>query len=321
MEPLVCVVTPVYNGEVFLQRCLQSVAEQTYANWTHLIVDNASTDGSAHILAQASAAEPRIRVLRNKQTVDALENHNIAINSVPADAEYCKVLHADDELLPSCLEKMVSLAQQHPNVGIVGSYAEVNGKTVCKGLPEDRAWFEGSDAARRSLLGDAYPFWSPSCLLHRMSALTKREHFYRAPHLHADVECAYELLRDWDLGFVPETLTRIADHENSRTSRLAKPLKKLLAYNLDLFVRFGPEFIGPESYEGALKQHLKRYYEALATGIFDLQGAEFWQYHRKAFEDCGLPFSSAAVLQAFGERFFRSPIGSSRRITKALLHR
>ena len=49
-SPLVSVVTPVYNGEKFLEECIQSVLRQTYSHWEYIVNDNCSTDGTAEIV-------------------------------------------------------------------------------------------------------------------------------------------------------------------------------------------------------------------------------------------------------------------------------
>ena len=72
-----------------------------------------------------------------KVFVNGVENHNNAFRAISDRSVYCKVVHADDRLMPFALTKMVKLAEQHPNVGIVGSYGQSNEGIQWKGLPED----------------------------------------------------------------------------------------------------------------------------------------------------------------------------------------
>ena len=55
-QPLVNVVTPVYNGAEFIRECIESVLAQTYSNWEYIIVDNCSTDGTPDIAREYQAA-------------------------------------------------------------------------------------------------------------------------------------------------------------------------------------------------------------------------------------------------------------------------
>ena len=77
--PLVSLLTPVYNGERYLADCIESVLRQTYRHFEYVIVDNASTDRTADIIAAYAAREPRIRVHRNTDLVPVVANHNIAL--------------------------------------------------------------------------------------------------------------------------------------------------------------------------------------------------------------------------------------------------
>ena len=45
-QPLVSVVTPVYNGQAYLAECIESVLAQSYSNWQYTVVNNCSTDAT-----------------------------------------------------------------------------------------------------------------------------------------------------------------------------------------------------------------------------------------------------------------------------------
>ena len=66
-QPLVSVVTPVYNEEKNLAECIESVLAQTYPNWEYVIVNNRSTDRSLEIAQRYAAQDARIRVYDNRE--------------------------------------------------------------------------------------------------------------------------------------------------------------------------------------------------------------------------------------------------------------
>src|SRR6185369_4891971 len=133
-EPLVSVVTPVYNGARYLRRCIKSVQAQTYTHWDYTIVNNCSTDETFDIAQEYAAKDPRIRVHTNETFVDVIASYNNALRQIAAESKYCKVIAADDWMFPECLEKMVGLAEEHPSVAIVGAYSLIGSRVGGTGL-------------------------------------------------------------------------------------------------------------------------------------------------------------------------------------------
>src|SRR5713101_6628853 len=95
MQPLVSVVTPVYNGEKYLAECIESILAQTYQNWEYIIVNNCSTDGSPAIAQAYAKKDARIRIHNNHEFVGMIQNHNIAFRQIALESKYCKMVHAD----------------------------------------------------------------------------------------------------------------------------------------------------------------------------------------------------------------------------------
>ena len=120
-RPLVSVCVPVYNAERWLAGALESAVAQTYEELEIVVADNASTDASAEIASGFD--DPRIRVERSRETIGAVANHNRAIRL--SHGRFVKFLHADDLLLPTCVEEMVALAREDESVGLVFAPREV----------------------------------------------------------------------------------------------------------------------------------------------------------------------------------------------------
>jgi glycosyltransferase involved in cell wall biosynthesis len=97
---------PVYNGELFLEACLDSLLSQTYSDFELIISDNASTDGTEAICQAYAAKDQRIRYARNATNVGVGPNFNRAFRLSTGD--YFKWASADDfckpDLLARCLE-------------------------------------------------------------------------------------------------------------------------------------------------------------------------------------------------------------------------
>src|SRR6185437_453597 len=91
-QPLVSVVTPVYNGADYIAECIESVLKQTYENWEYVIVDNRSTDDTLEIARGYEAREPRIRIVTPNVFVGVVESGNRSLREISRDSKYTKML-------------------------------------------------------------------------------------------------------------------------------------------------------------------------------------------------------------------------------------
>lgn len=72
---LLSIIVPVYNAESTLPRCLKSLLHAPCAQLEVIAIDDGSTDGSTHILAEYAARDPRLRIFsQNNQGVSAARN-------------------------------------------------------------------------------------------------------------------------------------------------------------------------------------------------------------------------------------------------------
>lgn len=91
---LVSIITPVYNGEAFIEQTIQSVQAQTYTDWELLLIDDCSTDSSQQIILHYASQDSRIKYHRLKHNSGAAVARNTAINK--ARGEYLAFLDSDD---------------------------------------------------------------------------------------------------------------------------------------------------------------------------------------------------------------------------------
>jgi len=286
-QPLVTVITPVYNGEKYLVQCLESVISQSYEHWEYVIVNNCSTDRTLEIIEKYAEADSRIRVYNNEDFVDAIDNHNIAFRHMSAESDYCKVLQADDWLYPQCLELMVDQAQQNPSSGIIGAYVLWSDNVSSDGLPPTTNFLSGQEICRLTLLKKVYPFVNLSGLMIRADLVRNRDPFLREKTLYTDVETYYELFQNCDFSFIHQVLSFVRKHEASRSTTVAETLETYRFADLYMLVKFGPVYLSEKEFKNQLRQSLQKYYQFLVSAIWRKQGKEFWKFHEDGLKELG----------------------------------
>lgn len=107
--PVVSVIIPVYNGELYLQECLDSVLAQTLDRLEVIVVDDASTDGTAAILQRYLRSEPRLRVITRSASTGVSGARNAGL--AQASGRYVAFVDADDVVRDSMYQDLVLLAE------------------------------------------------------------------------------------------------------------------------------------------------------------------------------------------------------------------
>jgi|GEM_PF-259303 len=108
---MISVITPVYNGERFIEACIKVVIDQKCSHVEHIIVDGASTDGTVEIIKQYAERYPHIRWISEKDLgqSDAM-NKGIAI----AKGEILGFLNVDDFYEENVLNRALELFKELP---------------------------------------------------------------------------------------------------------------------------------------------------------------------------------------------------------------
>lgn len=303
-EPLVSVLTPVYNGAADLAECIESVLSQTYSNWEYIIVNNNSTDDTLEIAGRYAREDPRIQVHSNHVLLDIIANHNRAFRLISASSKYCKIVSADDWLFPDCLARMVSLAEAHPSVGIVGSYQLSGGGRDWQNwsikwdqVPYPSTVVPGREVGRIYMFGGPYVFGSPTSLLYRADLVREQDRFYPNSSAEADTSACCRCLRETDYGFVHQVLSYERVHDARMTTR-SQSLNAYLSSNISDLLEYGEAFLSAEEREQRFNQLMVQYYEFLAISALKRRDRQFWSYHRNRLRELGHPLRSIRLAKA-----------------------
>ena len=121
--PLVSVVMPVYNTELYLAEAIESILSQTFTEFEFIIVDDGSEDRSAEIISAYAQRDARIRVIQHR------ENKGLCASRIAgfavAKGDFFTTQDSDDISLPQRFAKQARFLQSNPEVGVVGVFAHV----------------------------------------------------------------------------------------------------------------------------------------------------------------------------------------------------
>jgi len=123
--PLISVLLPVYNADLFLDQAIQSILNQTLKDYELIILDDGSTDNSGIILKKYENVA-KVYYLQHQPLYKVL-NNGLEI----ACGKYIARMDADDIAIPDRFYKQVSVLEANSNIGIVGGEAiliDKNGK-------------------------------------------------------------------------------------------------------------------------------------------------------------------------------------------------
>ncbi len=113
INKLVSIITPVYNGEKYIERCIKSVIDQSYDNIEHIIVNDGSTDNTINVCRKY---EKKIKLL-SKENAGVSLARNLALKE--ARGEYVLFVDADDWLEKDmCLKLVKAIEMDNASIAI-----------------------------------------------------------------------------------------------------------------------------------------------------------------------------------------------------------
>jgi len=165
-SPKVAIITPVYNGEKYVNTAIQGVFNQTYPNWKLYLVDDCSTDNTRAVLDNAKAVEntrpdfidpsrkksDRVFIIHKNENGGVSDSRNAAINTLLFGDnlerfKYVFFLDADDVWTdPTYIEKMVFQMERYPEIDMLYALCDKKFETgqpaVPFGIPSDVTIFD-----------------------------------------------------------------------------------------------------------------------------------------------------------------------------------
>ena len=120
-HPLISVIMPAYNAEIFIKEAIQSILDQTYPHFELLICDDGSTDDTVKIIE--SFSDERICFYKNNQNIGNLETTNFLFHQCAGN--YITIQDADDISYPKRLEILLNQFSEDSSLGMVGSNYEI----------------------------------------------------------------------------------------------------------------------------------------------------------------------------------------------------
>lgn len=109
-KPVISVIIPAYNMEMYIEQAIRSVMNQTFQDWELFVMDDCSSDSTVSIAERLAAEDDRIILVRNSQNMGVARTRNSAFDL--CRGEYIAFLDSDDIWHPEKLEKQLEVIRQ-----------------------------------------------------------------------------------------------------------------------------------------------------------------------------------------------------------------
>lgn len=112
-KPIISIITPVYNVEKYLNRCVESIVNQTFHSFELILIDDGSKDKSSLLCDEWAQKDSRIIVVHQKNAgAGAARNHGLQI----AKGDYIGFVDSDDWIEPNMYELLLTALIENPDV-------------------------------------------------------------------------------------------------------------------------------------------------------------------------------------------------------------
>lgn len=116
--PELSIIVPVYNSEIYLEDCIESIIKQdNFKDYELILIDDCSTDHSYHILCKYAQQEKNIKVIKNESNKGQGATRNVGIRL--AQGKYVGFVDSDDYICPFMYSTMLEGAKEYNNPDII----------------------------------------------------------------------------------------------------------------------------------------------------------------------------------------------------------
>ena len=149
-RPVVSIIVPIYNAELYLSKCLDSLVSQTVKNIEIILVNDGSSDASSAICERYKKQDSRITLIHQSNSGQTIARQ---VGFAAARGEYVHFVDSDDWLDPRCAEILYDLAKAHDaEIVTCDSIFHKGQKTI-----PARQSFDAGVYNKKALLSDIYP--------------------------------------------------------------------------------------------------------------------------------------------------------------------
>lgn len=221
-DPIISVVMPVYNCSNYINLAIESILNQTFEKFEFIIINDASTDDTLVKILEYD--DPRIVLLENSTQKGICEciNYGISISK----GKYIARMDGDDISHSARFQQQFVFMEEHPNVGVLGSWYSVLGTEEVVKLPV------GHERIALEMLENS-PLAHPT-IFFRKTLFKDSSNIYNHEYVYAeDYELWSRLIVKTRIENLPKCLLQYRKHEN-QSSNLHSFEQKLSAKRIRL---------------------------------------------------------------------------------------
>lgn len=269
MNPLISIIVPVYNSEKTLDRCINSILEQTFQNWELLLINDGSTDRSREICDEYTLKDKRIKTIHKENGgVSSARNKGIKCSK----GDYILMLDSDDSLELNTCESLMIMSEEKKADCIVFGFKQSSGSIWT--ASENKDYNSVSDFKKD------FSYWLSTELL--SSSVNKLYKKSLIQYLYPEnisfgedlIFCLSYLKQCHSISFITDTFYL---HNNLNTNSICHTFSENRILEIELWQTAVLDYIGNDLDEKLYRKYLKD----ILFYVKGLYGCEFISYSEK----------------------------------------